>query len=160
MGLVTGVLIDSLRALQRGEKTLSKEQRERICYSLISREVASLTKIASPGFSFFGAAGGFYFTYAQEDKLVESGYSYNSSTYTLEHFYQEPPDYDEKTYERKESCLEEVAECRFSYSDGSSWKTQWPKDSPEPPRAVRINFKFRGDDKERELVVNIPVSFY
>ena len=38
-----------------------------------------------------------FFVFNQEDNLVESSYARNSSDHALEHYYQQPPDYDRNT---------------------------------------------------------------
>ncbi len=90
--------------------------------------------------------------------MVESGYVYNSATMSLEHYYQEPADYDWSTSGSKEICLEGLSDCKFSYSDGQSWETTWGESKGDTPRAIKINFKFQGEDKDREFVVNVPIS--
>jgi hypothetical protein len=90
--------------------------------------------------------------------LVESKYVYNATNFTLEHYFQEPADYDEGTYSVQEKCLEGLSECRFSYSDGSTWKSDWDENLKDVPRMIRLVFKFKDEEKVRELVVNVPVS--
>jgi hypothetical protein len=89
---------------------------------------------------------------------VEAGYIYNSSNHTLEHYYQQPPDYNSDTYQAKEIFLENLSDCRFSYWDGSSWQTSWDQNRGELPRMIKINFKFADETKEQEFLVNVPVS--
>lgn len=60
MGMVIGLLLDSMRSVQRGEKTLTREQSKRICYLNINKEVSSLTKASPSGFSFSGDLNGFF----------------------------------------------------------------------------------------------------
>lgn len=90
--------------------------------------------------------------------MAESGFFFNSATSALEHMTQDEPDYDEKTFTSKTNCLENIAECKFSYSDGTAWKDTWSKDNPNPPRIIKIDFKFKEEDKAHEFIVNIPVS--
>jgi len=93
-----------------------------------------------------------------EDNLVESGYAYNSGNLTLEHYYQEPADYDWSTYQSKDVCLDGLSVCKFSYSDGEVWQSFWDENSAKLPKAIKMNFKFKDEDKEREFVVNIPIG--
>lgn len=76
----------------------------------------------------------------------------------MEHYYQEPPDYDEATHDTMRSCMENLGECVFSYSDGAAWKDSWSKTLSEPPMMIKVDFKFKDEDKRRQFVVNIPVS--
>jgi len=89
--------------------------------------------------------------------LIESGYVWNSSNHTLEHYYQQPPDYESSTYQTKEILLEDLSECKFSYWDGQTWKTSWDKVN-QLPQQVKMNFRFGDDKKEQEFAVNIPVG--
>ena len=88
---------------------------------------------------------------------MESSYVWNSSGHALEHYYQQPPDYDRNTYQAKELLLEGLSDCRFSYWDGQAWKTDWDK-AEELPQMLKINFKFTDETKEQEFVANIPVG--
>jgi len=90
--------------------------------------------------------------------LLESGCAYNSGNHTLEHYSQQPPDYDPSTYQTKEVWLEGLGECKFSYWDGSSWQTSWDKNRAGLPRMIKINFKFSDETKEQEFIANIPIS--
>jgi len=71
---------------------------------------------------------------------------------------QDEPDYDENTFTSKTNCLENIVECKFSYSDGNIWQDSWSKENASPPRSIKISFKFKEDDKAHEFIVNIPVS--
>ena len=88
---------------------------------------------------------------------MESSYAWNSSSQALEHYYQQPPDYESSTYQTKEILLEGLSDCRFSYWDGQTWKTDWEK-AEELPQMIKINFKFADETEEQEFVVNIPVG--
>lgn len=88
---------------------------------------------------------------------MESGYVYNASNHTLEHYYQQPPDYESSTYQTKEILLEDLSDWRFSYWDGGVWQSAWDK-TDQLPKTVKINFRFGDDKKEQEFVVNIPVG--
>jgi hypothetical protein len=57
----------------------------------------------------------------------------------------------------KKACLEGIDVCRFSYFDGSAWLDRWEEEG-DLPRAVKINFRYRDESREREFVVNIPIS--
>jgi len=95
--------------------------------------------------------------YNQEDNLIESSYVYNSENHTLEHYYQQPPDYERTTYQTKEVLLEDLSDWKFSYWDGLLWQNSWDR-ADQLPRQVKVNFKFAIDNKEQEFVVNIPVG--
>ncbi len=124
----------------------------------LSREVASLTKINYPDTRFSGNLNGFFFIFAGEDKLVESRYQFNSESGTLERYYQLPTDYDSTTYEQMDSCIAGLSECKFNYNNGSAWSDSWDQSLGQLPRRIKIDFKFTGESKTRELIVNIPVS--
>lgn len=89
--------------------------------------------------------------------MIESGYAYNSSNHALEHYSQQPPDYESSTYQAKEILLEGLSDYRFSYWDGGAWQSSWGK-TGQLPKAVKINFRFADETKEQEFVVNIPVG--
>ena len=89
--------------------------------------------------------------------MTESGYVYNYSSHTLEHYEQQPPDYESSTYQTKEILLEDLSDWRFSYGDGQVWQGAWGE-TDQLPKAVKINFSFGYDKKEQEFVVNIPVG--
>lgn len=151
-------IVGLFRNWQQGQTILAREQRQRLCMLRLSREVGSLTKISYPDTRFSGAAGDFFFIFAREDKLVESRYKYNSESGILEHYFQSPTDYIDTTYQEMDPCISGLGECKFSYSNGTSWSTYWDQGMGQLPRMIKINFKFSGDTKERELIVNIPVS--
>ena len=89
--------------------------------------------------------------------MIESGYVYNSSNRALEHYYQQPPDYESSTYQTKEFLLEGLSDWKFSYWDGGAWQNVWDK-TEQLPKAVKMNFRFADETKEEEFVVNIPVG--
>ena len=89
--------------------------------------------------------------------MIESGYVYNSSNRALEHYYQQPPDYESSTYQTKEFLLEGLSDWRFSYWDGGAWQSAW-EETGQLPKTVKINFRFKDEQKEGEFVINIPVS--
>lgn len=89
--------------------------------------------------------------------MIESGYTYNSSTHSLEHYFEQPPDFESSTYQTKEVLLEGLSEWKFSYWDGQTWQASWEK-ADQLPQTVKVNFKFANDNKEQEFVVKIPVG--
>ena len=89
---------------------------------------------------------------------MESRYTYNPENFTLERYSQQPSDYEQGTYNTKEACLEGLTNCNLSYSDGQAWTNSWDANKGQIPRAVKINFKFQGEDKLREFIVNIPTN--
>ncbi|MDD4940067.1 MAG: type II secretion system protein GspJ [Candidatus Omnitrophica bacterium] len=95
--------------------------------------------------------------YSREDSLIESGYVFNPSEHTLEHFYQQPPDYKSSTYQSREVLLEGLSYWTFTYWDGQAWQNTWPQPQ-ELPRMVKVNFKFEDDNKDQEFAVNIPIG--
>lgn len=90
--------------------------------------------------------------------MVESGYVCNLADFALEHYYEEPADFDNSADSPKQICISELSECKFSYSDGQTWKTTWEEKTGQVPRMIKIDFKFKNETKEREFVVNIPIS--
>lgn len=152
--LVTGMF----RNLRQGQRLVQRDQRQRYCFSRLSKELASLTRITYPETHFQGSPSEVFFVFAQEDNLVESKYSYNSLSHTLEHFSETPADYNENTYQKKDICIGELSDCAFSYSDGSNWKTFWNEDSGQLPQMIKLNFKLQYEEEERDFVVNVPVS--
>jgi len=95
--------------------------------------------------------------YNQEESLIESGYAYNPSTHSLEHYSEQPPDYESSTYQVKEVLLEDLSEWKFSYWDGQNWQKSW-SETNQIPQMVKINFKFTNETKEEEFIANIPVG--
>jgi len=89
--------------------------------------------------------------------LIESGYVYNSSSRALEHYTEQPPDYESSTYQTKEVLLEDLSEWKFSYWDGQDWQSSWTKTN-QLPQMVKVNFKFTTDNKEQEFIENIPIG--
>jgi len=73
MAMVIALLLDSMRSVQRGEKALTREQSKRICYLAINKEVSSLTKVDSPGFSFSGNQNGFFLSLPVKIALRNQG---------------------------------------------------------------------------------------
>jgi hypothetical protein len=112
----------------------------------------------SPQFFFCRRGGEFFFTSAREDSVVEARYSFNPETATLMRYYDTALDYDATTFQSSDICLDRLAECRFSYYDGTAWKDSWDKDSASHPSMVKVVFRFNDETKEREFEVNIPVS--
>jgi type II secretory pathway component PulJ len=157
-GLVLVSVTGSFRSLQSAEKVLGKEQRARLCMFRLSKEVSSFTPITYPDMRFKGEQQRFFFIFAREDNLVESGYVYNPASSALEHYYQEPADYDLDSYQTKEACLVNLSDCKFSYSDGQVWQENWEETKGALPRMIKITFKFQDENQEREFLVNIPVS--
>lgn len=147
MGLVLGLVITSFRSLREGEKMLDYQQQQRLCLSRLSREISSLVRTSSGETSLVGKEDSFFFDFAREDNVVRTGYTCNPTDSTLERYYQD-----------SQVCLKELSECSFSYSDGQTWKTDWDEDMGQLPRMIKISFKFRDENKERESVVNIPIS--
>lgn len=76
----------------------------------------------------------------------------------LEHYLEEPADYDWNTYQAKEACLEGLGGCVFSYSSGQAWLDLWDEKKGLIPRAIKVSFKYKGETKEKEFAVNIPIS--
>lgn len=93
----------------------------------------------------------------QEDNLIESGYVYNPLNRNLEHYLEQPPDYESSTYQVKEVLLEDLSDWKFTYWDGIAWQGSWDK-TDQLPQMVKVNFKFGSDNKEQEFVVKIPVG--
>ena len=89
--------------------------------------------------------------------MTEAGYVWNSSNHTLEHYYEQPPDYEPSTYQTKEVLLEGLSDWRFSYWDGQTWQSSWSK-IDQLPKTVKIDFRFGEDKKEQEFLVNIPIG--
>ena len=89
---------------------------------------------------------------------MESQYVYNPTALALEHYYEEPTDYDPGTYQTKDVCLAGISDCKFSYSDGLTWETSWGEDKGHLPLAIKVSFRFKDEDRQRESVVKIPIS--
>jgi prepilin-type N-terminal cleavage/methylation domain-containing protein len=158
MALVLAAVVGMFNSLRKAQKIIDKEQKQRFFLSRLSKEVSSFTRIMYPAMRFKGDAAQFFFVFSREDSLVESGYVCNSAANTLEHYVQEPADYDWNTRPQKEISLNNISSCSFSYSDGENWRQQWEETRPQFPRAVKINFKFNDETNEREFIVTIPVN--
>ncbi len=156
MGLVLISVVGLFRSMHQSQKILSREQRVRFVGLRLSKEIACLIHCEEEKISFQGRSNEFFIVFAKEDTLAESKYAYNSSKFTLEHYAQEPADYDADTYGTHETVLEGLGNCKFSYYDGAAWIDSWDKTGL--PRAIKITLKFNDETKERELSVNVPVS--
>jgi prepilin-type N-terminal cleavage/methylation domain-containing protein len=156
MGLVLAAVSGMFRAVRQAQVSIEREQRSRFFLGRLSKEISSFTRIEYPRMRFKGDKGGFGFIYAREDALVKSRFA--CTTGALEHYWQEPADYDWNAYQGKEIGLSNLTACGFSYSDGSAWHDTWEDTNPQFPSAVKIRFMFSGDDKQRELIINIPVN--
>ncbi len=90
--------------------------------------------------------------------MVEARYSFIPGTSSIMRNYDTVVDYDEATYQSSDVCLDKLADCKFSYNDGTAWKDAWDKDTGSHPNMVKITFRFNDEEKMRNFVVNIPVS--
>lgn len=158
MGLVLAAITGVFRSSEQMQVVLDKEQRQRACFLRLSREISSLARIEYPKHRFKGGQEEFYFIFAREDSLVESRYVFEASTGSLEHYYQEPANYDWQTNENKQVCLDGLSDCKFSYSDGQAWFDSWDQNNDELPGLIKVSFKFKGEDSEREFIAQVPVS--
>lgn len=55
-------------------------------------------------------------------------------------------------------CLADISACKFSYSDGQTWQTSWDESRGQLPVALKVDYRFRDEDKDREFMVNIPIG--
>ncbi|MBU3958957.1 MAG: prepilin-type N-terminal cleavage/methylation domain-containing protein [Candidatus Omnitrophica bacterium] len=159
MGLVLVAFVQIMRSFHQGQEISAREQRERSCLFWMSKDISSIVEVPYSPQNYYlkGEQDEFFFIFARESALAESRYVCNLLDQTLERYSEEPTDYDAATYQRKEVCLRDLAECGFSYSDGSDlWKTNWNQN--QLPLMVKLNFQFEGDPDTKEFVVNIPVS--
>ena len=158
MALVLAAVTGLFRSFHQAQASIERQQKARFFLGRLSKEISSLTRIIYPEMRFKGDAAGFGFIYAREDGLVKSRFTCNASAGTLEHFWQEPADYDWSSYQGKEVGLGGLSACGFSYSDGKQWLQAWEDTNPEFPAAVKVVFAFSGESAQHELIVNIPVS--
>jgi prepilin-type N-terminal cleavage/methylation domain-containing protein len=158
MTLVLAAMTGLFRSFHQAQVSVEQQQKARFFLGRLSKEISSLTRIIYPQMRFKGDAAGFGFIYAREDALVKSRFTCNAAAGTLEHYWQEPADYDWSNYQGKEIGLNNLAACGFSYSDGSQWHPTWDDTNPAFPSAVKVVFKFNGENNQHELIVNIPVS--
>jgi type II secretory pathway pseudopilin PulG len=159
MTLVVVSLVQTVRSFQQGERFADRQQKQRLCFSRMGSTIQSLVNLDSSGrgAAFRGDSAGCYIIYAQDSGLAEEKYAFDSASGTLERFFQDPTDYQESTYAQKIACLESLQGCSFSYSDGAVWRSAWnPADGL--PKAVKLAFTFRDDDKEHEFLANVPVQ--
>ncbi|MFH1414449.1 MAG: type II secretion system protein GspJ [Candidatus Omnitrophota bacterium] len=99
-----------------------------------------------------------FFVFTKETNVAESKYICNLEDKVLEHYYEEPTDYNQDTNQKQEVCLDNLVDCRFSYSDGSTWEADWSGKHSELPRTIKLIFKHSDDPEPKEVLVNIPVS--
>ncbi|MBI4972199.1 MAG: prepilin-type N-terminal cleavage/methylation domain-containing protein [Candidatus Omnitrophica bacterium] len=158
MGLVLVSVVGLFRTLRSSQQILDKEQKLRLAGLHLSKEIASLVRPQYGKISFAGESNEFFIVFAKDETLAESKYAYNPDKFTLEHSFEEPSDYDMATCQSTETVLENLAACKFSYHDGAAWLESWDENKTGLPRAIKISFKFKDEDKERELLVNVPVS--
>ncbi|MGE5197003.1 MAG: type II secretion system protein GspJ [Deltaproteobacteria bacterium] len=158
MALVLAGVAGMFNSLRKAQKIIEREQKQRFFLLRLSKEISSLTRIIYPAMRFKGEANQFFFVFAREDVLVESGYACSDPVSSLAHYWQEPADYNWDTHQNQETSLDNLSKCGFAYSDGAKWKENWEEDTQQFPRAIKINFKFKDEDREHEFIVNIPVS--
>lgn len=60
MGLVLMSLTSSFRSLHRAQSVLVREQKERLCLRVLSKEIASMTQVLYPEVRFKGDSKGFF----------------------------------------------------------------------------------------------------
>ncbi|MCM8780794.1 MAG: hypothetical protein NC908_02585 [Candidatus Omnitrophica bacterium] len=157
IGLVLIVVTGLFRSTRQIQTLVQKTQRQRLCLWRLSREIASIIPVHLQE-SFRAQEKEFFFVFAREDKLAESRYVYNPSGHKLERYFQEPTDFDWATSGIKEDCLDGLVDFKFSYSDGNEWYSEWPQTQKQLPCAIKIAFSFVGENREREIIVNVPVS--
>jgi len=157
MALVMASVVGMFNSLRVARKAIETQQKERFFLFKFGKEISSITRIIYPQTRFTGDASKFFFVFAREDSLVESGYACDTASGSLTHFSQVPADYDWSTYQVKETSLDNLSSCVFSYSDGVDWLASWD-DAKKFPKAIKIDFKFKDDDRNREFIVNIPLS--
>lgn len=158
IGIVLTLMVTLFNSFRRGERMVDTDQKQRVCLYKLGKEVSSLTKVVLPAVSFVGNQADFFFIFAQKDNLIGSKYVYHPENFTLEHYYQEPANYGTNTYQSKEICLEKLSNCQFMYYDGELWKDTWDATTEHVPRMIKIIFAYQNETKQREFVVNIPVS--
>ncbi len=160
--IVIGLVLLSITGLFRTSRTiqtsLAKEQRQRRCALFFSKEVSSLARLENPVSGVSGTAGEVSFVFARENSLVEARYVCNPAAGTLEHYTQDPADFNGITTANQENFLEGLEACGFSYSDGTAWHPAWAAGCADLPKMIRAEFKFKGDSQSREFVAQVPVS--
>jgi prepilin-type N-terminal cleavage/methylation domain-containing protein len=60
MAIMAGIIMGLFKTMRQGEDILNKEQRQRMCFSRLSRDISSLAKASLPNSSFVGAEGSFF----------------------------------------------------------------------------------------------------
>lgn len=126
----------------------------------MSKDISSLVDVFYPpeNYTFKANPEELFFIFAKESSLAESRYKCNLVEENLQLYYQEPTDYNEDTYQKKDTCLEDLVDCGFSYSDGTSWKSIWSQAEQRLPQLIKITFKYKEDLQPKEFIINIPVS--
>lgn len=154
--MILSVVTGGFRSFREGQKITEREQSRRRAFFRLSKEVSSMAHTLSSEVRFKGDDKEFSFIYVQNDLLTEARYGYDSSSQTLDKYYEQPPDYKWDTYQTKSILLGSLDKCIFSYWDGKEWKAKWDKES-ELPEVIKINIKFK-DEEEKEFLVNVPVG--
>lgn len=154
--MILGVVTGGFRSFREGQKITEREQSRRRAFFRLSKEISSMSRILSSEVRFKGSEKEFFFIFVQNDSLIEARYVYDSVGYTLEKYYEQPPDYKSDTYKLKDVLLGGLDKCAFSYWDGKEWKTEWGKEN-QLPEVIKINIKFK-DEEEKEFLVNVPVG--
>jgi type II secretory pathway pseudopilin PulG len=158
MALVLAAITGLLRSWRQGQAMILTQQKERACLAQLSKEIASVTRVAELGNSLAGTDNQIFFVYARPDCLAEARYSYNSASHSLERYIEMPADYNPDTWQVKQVCLRELSSCEFSYSDGDAWKSTWSASDGRLPRGVKITFDPAGQGEPDEFVVNVGVG--
>ena len=156
MGLVLASVTGLFRTSSQVQSLVDTEQRQRMCFLRLSREIASITRINYPGHKFKGNQNELFFIFAREDGLSEAHYACSGSS--LEKYSQEPADFNWDTFKNKETCLNGISSCSFSYDDGDKWQDSWAEEKGTLPVMIKITFQSQGDDRVREFIVHVPVS--
>lgn len=157
--LVLVSMTQSFRSFQQGEQFADSIQKQRLCLVTMGRNINSLVKIDPQKCPSFKAEGGaFSFIFAQGAGLIEARFECNTMEQALNRYYQSPADYDYLTFGEKQACLKGLVECRFSYGDGQTWKSNWDQGTEGIPRMVRLEFRGKDDPETREFLAHIPVS--
>lgn len=60
MTLILATVTGLFRSLRQGEKMITRDQRQRLCLFRLSKEIASVTKLAPPAVSLSGDGSSFF----------------------------------------------------------------------------------------------------
>ena len=158
MGLVMAGFRQVSMTMNLGKKISAGQQRQRAAFNFMSREIGSFLKTPEISENPFSAGQReLYFLFAGSSGVGEARYTCTDAG-TLERYKEEVSDGNPATFTEHQTCLEQLASCEFSDSDGTQWSGTWDTSRGSLPRAIKLTFQAKNEDQPQEVIVAVPVS--